>query len=83
MIKRGKEHNAYNESYPNTTLCAKYDVTKQIYLINQANQIQPSYSWVKGHQDDKTDFDDLPLLAQLNIKADRILGQFQTFLTKD
>ena len=52
-------------------------MTEQIFLINQAQPIQATYSWVKGRQDDETDFDNLPLLAQLNIEADRITGQFQ------
>ena len=32
---------------------------------------------MKGHQDKNTEFDDLSLLAQLNIEADKITGQFQ------
>ena len=32
---------------------------------------------VKGHQNYEIDFDDLPLLTQLNIKVDRVTGQFQ------
>ena len=37
--------------YPNATLTSEYDVTEQIYLTNNTNQIEASYSWVKDHQD--------------------------------
>mmetsp|Transcript_26911 Transcript_26911/g.56370 ORF Transcript_26911/g.56370 Transcript_26911/m.56370 type:complete len:92 (+) Transcript_26911:133-408(+) len=47
--------------------------------MNKANSINAPYSWVKGHLDDNTDKEELPLLAQLNIEADNklVAGQFQ------
>ena len=77
LIKRGREHKEYTESYANTTLRAEYDVTEQIHVTNHANNIIPTYMWVKGHQDKNTPKRFLPLLAQLNIEADELAGQFQ------
>ena len=33
--------------------------------------------YVKGHQDDQTPYERLPLMAQLNVDADRLAGEFQ------
>ena len=74
IIKRGREHKEYTESYANTTLRAEYDVTEQIHVTNHANNIVPTYMWVKGHQDKDTPKRFLPLLAQLNIEADELAG---------
>ena len=34
-------------------------------------------TYVKGHQDDRTPYERLPLMAQLNVDADRLAGEFQ------
>ena len=47
-------------------------MTEQIYLMNKATKIRSFYSWINAHQDEDNKEEDLPLLAQLNIKADKI-----------
>ena len=77
LVRRELKHNHYRDSYPNAMLTVEYNVTEQIYLTNSANQIEASYSWVKGHQDLYTATSKLPLEAQLNIEADKLAGDFQ------
>ena len=77
LIRKESSHKNYNNPYANTTLSSEFNVTEQIYLINKANKIRSYYSWIKGHQDDDEEEEDIPLLAQLNIEADRIAGEFQ------
>ena len=69
--------NNYNNPYTSTTLSPKIKVTEQIYLINKSNKLRPFYSWIQGHQDNNKEKEELPLLAQLNIEADKIAGDFQ------
>ena len=76
LIRKESSHKKYNNPYTNTTLSPEFDVLEQTYLINKTNKTRSFYSWIKGHQDDDEE-EDLPLLVQLNIKADRIAGQFQ------
>ncbi len=47
--------------------------------IQQGLQLLPGVSiiCVRGHQDNKTTYDRLPLLAQLNVDADKLAGRFQ------
>ena len=77
LINRGNAHLSYDYPYPNTTLKSEFDLTGQIYQTHQAYNIKATFHHVKGHQDKTTKFDKLPLLAQLNIKADALAGQYQ------
>ena len=53
---RETDHSGYEDSYnPDTTLRAEYNFTEHIFLINKANQIKATYSWIKGHQEDYTE----------------------------
>ena len=77
LVRRGREHQGYVDSYANTTLRAEYNLTEQIYVINQENTITAHYSWVKGHQGNTKNNDELSLLAQLNVEADALARKFQ------
>ena len=77
LIQRDLKHTRYRDSYPNVTLTAEYDVTEQIFLTNQSNQIEATYSWVRGHQDQYRNTSELSLEAKLNIEADKLAGDFQ------
>ena len=44
LVKRGREHRNYVESYANITLRAEYYLTEQIYMTNRENKIQAHYS---------------------------------------
>jgi hypothetical protein len=68
----------YPDPFPNTTLQPDWDVTNEIIVTLQELKIQPILEHVKGHQDDHTPYDDLPLEAQLNVDADHEAGYYQT-----
>jgi hypothetical protein len=67
----------YTEPYPNTTLQPDWDVTNVIIATLKDMKITPVFEHVKGHQDDHTPYDDLPLDAQLNVDADQEAGNYQ------
>ena len=77
LIRRCKAHKHYNEPYPNETLTSEFDVSEQIYITQKDNSIRAHFRWVKGHQDNNTKYEDLPLEAQLNIDADELAGEYQ------
>jgi hypothetical protein len=57
-------------------LCPDWDI---LIEIQSALEHLPGLSlkYVKGHQDDKLPYEQLPLLARLNVDADTMAGQFQ------
>lgn len=63
--------------FPNETIKAKYDVTEQIYCTVTTYKLDASYHWVKGHQDDHTPVEELPIAAQLNVESDKLAGIYQ------
>ena len=77
LIQRSTSHLDYTNPYPNTTLTSEYDLTEQIYLTHKAYNINAKFEHVKGHQDDKLEYHQLPLNAQLNIDDDALAGLFQ------
>jgi hypothetical protein len=68
---------AYDAPYPNSTLDAHWDVVNAIVTTLQKMQIQHSFQHVKGHQDNKTKYGDLPLDAKLNVDADAEAGEYR------
>ena len=72
-----KAHKHYKEPFSNETLRSEFDVTEQIYNTKASRKVKPTYVWLKGHQDDNEQYDDLPLEAQLNLDADELAGLFQ------
>ena len=63
-------------------LCRDWD----ILIESQASLIQLRslrLKFIKGHQDDKTPYAQLPLLARLNVDADSLAGQFQALYGQD
>ena len=76
LVTREKQHQDHNEPYPNYTLKAEFDLTEQIYQTIQEVDIQASFYHVKGHQDNKTDYNKLPFEAQLSIQADKLAEKF-------
>ena len=59
-------------------LCPEWDV---LIEIQNSLKLLPGVhlEYVEGHQDDKTPYHNLPLLAQLNVDADKIAGQYHEF----
>ena len=62
-------------TFPNETLLADWDIRQEIELLMDVNH--QTISWVKGHQDEKTPYEKLPLDAQLNCNADELANKAQ------
>ena len=64
--------------YPNDTITSDWDVLQAIINSLTLFPSPPLIAHVKGHQDDNTSYDLLPLEAQLNVDADAAATLFQT-----
>ena len=64
--------------YPNSTLDSEWDILMEIWTTHQplTPEQRPQFQHVKGHQDEKTPYDDLSLCAQLNCDADKLADAF-------
>jgi hypothetical protein len=77
LITRLKARRQYTVVYANSTLDGDWDITQQIHSTVQQHTIPThSYGWIKGHQDDHVQFDDLPVVARYNIRADELTDEF-------
>lgn len=57
-------------------LCPDWDILIEIqYALKQLPELKLQY--IKGHQDDKIPYTQLPLLARLNVDADAMAGRYQ------
>eukprot|EP00957_Ditylum_brightwellii_P124271 9472883-Ditylum_brightwellii.AAC.1 len=54
---------------------ADYDIAKEIHTV-QKSGLDIQASWVKAHQDNNKAIDQLPLEAQLNVRADANVTSF-------
>ena len=65
-------------SQPNTTLSPDWDVLNKIRWSMEQDGIRGcSFTHIKGHQDRKTPYKELPLRAQLNVDADKLASTYQ------
>ena len=64
---------------PNSTLIADWDVLSELFhcLYISTPNFQPTFTHVKGHQDRDKAYDELSLVAQLNVDADEAADIFQ------
>ena len=76
LINCCNTHLQYIIPYLNETIKSEYDITEQIYCTASKYKLKLSYHWVKGHQDDNTLTKELSIMAQLNVEADRLEGEF-------
>ena len=76
LVERMTQHQQYTTPYPNATLASEFDLTEEIYHTHKQYHISPKFKHVKGHQDVHTEYDKLPLLAQLNVEADEMASLF-------
>ena len=76
LIRRVEQ--AFGSTYdnPSVTLKAEWDVVQQIVGSTESFLHQPTYKWIKGHQDDHTAYDRLPYLAQINCDADALATSY-------
>jgi hypothetical protein len=78
LVKRVEAARPYDQCFPNVTLEADWDVVNMIVRTIHQSSCNIILQHVKGHQDDKKSYDDLPLDAQLNCDADYEAVYFQT-----
>ena len=71
LVTRICSRQQYQTSFPSATLAADWDLIEEIY---HQSTLLPSFpvAHVKGHQDDKVPYEQLPLPAQLNVDADAL-----------
>jgi hypothetical protein len=55
---------------PNDSLAPDWDIVQEIVSTIALFPKVPRFSHVKGHQDDDIPYEELPLVAQLNVDAD-------------
>jgi hypothetical protein len=70
LLTRVEKNLPYPDPFPNVTLQADWDVTNEIITTLQAMKVTSVFEHVKGHQDDHQAYNDLPLMAKLNVNAD-------------
>jgi hypothetical protein len=68
----------FEKCYANVTLAPNWDIVEEIVSALKLFPITPTFSHVKGHQDNVTAYADLSLEAQLNVELDALVGEFQT-----
>ena len=78
MVKRSSATIDLTRVYPNSTLDSDWDILAEIWntMDQLGDDAKPSICHIKGHQDDDTDYWNLPLAAQLNVDADRLADQY-------
>jgi hypothetical protein len=77
LIQRIDKQMGRHTWYPNDTISSDWDVLQAIFSALQLFHQPPLVSHVKGHQDDTTSYELLPLEAQLNVDADAAATLFQ------
>jgi exonuclease III len=78
LLIRIDQRQQFAKCYANVTLAPDWDLVEEIVCTLKLFHVTPSFSHVKGHQDDATAYADLSLEAQLNVEADALAGDFQT-----
>jgi hypothetical protein len=76
--KAGSIPHHLDDQYPNTTLEPEWDLLMEIWTTNAGvpPEQRPSFEFVKGHQDKKKPYAELPLKAQLNCDADDLANGY-------
>ncbi len=72
LVKKVSYFSKYRLAPVKCVLHSEYDVVFQAFQLLSAYPAQPEILHVKGHQDDKIPYINLPLPAQLNVDADRL-----------
>ena len=69
-------------NFSNRTMVSDWDVLTMITTTIDALKFPITIKHVKGHQDNHCTYETLPILAQLNVDADRLAGRFQRLYGK-
>jgi hypothetical protein len=81
MVERsGRTPKHLDDLSPNSTMESEWDILMEIWTTNSVipTDQRPQFQHVKGHQDKKRPYAELPLLAQLNCDADQLANEFIT-----
>jgi hypothetical protein len=74
LIARIETQRALKYPVPNATFKPDWDVVQAIVDTMHSFSVEATFEYVRGHQDEKTPFSEFPLLAKLNVEADRYAG---------
>ena len=77
LLTRIEASLGYPDPFPTLTLASDWDVTHKITCGLRSLSTTPILKHVKGHQDSKMAYTQLPLDAQLNVDADMEAGFYQ------
>jgi hypothetical protein len=77
LIDRAKTQSQLKYSVPNTTFQPDWDIVEAIVQTVAQSKLIVTYKYVRGHQDEKTAYELLPFLAQLNVDTDAYAGRYQ------
>jgi hypothetical protein len=83
LLQRITEYQQYKTYFPNATSNADWDVVQAISTTCAKMHIVFVFGHVKGHQDNKTAYGNLPLEAQLNVDADHKAGSYNQMHPND
>jgi hypothetical protein len=79
LIRRVMKSLAYDDPYPNSTLVANWDGVNEIGTTLKKMPIEHSFQHIKGHEDDKIAYANLPLDTKLNVDADTEAGEYRYY----
>jgi hypothetical protein len=77
LIARVTSQSRLRYPIPNATFKSDWDIVESIGQTVRASHIRITLEHVRGHQDDTTQADEMDLLAQLNVEADKYAGDFR------
>jgi hypothetical protein len=77
MIRIGQRQK-YGASYANATLAPDWNLVEEIVAQLRLLPVEPFFFHVKGHRDDYFKYADLSLDAQLNVDADKLVGDLMS-----
>lgn len=77
LIHRVSSQGKLKYPVPNAVFKPDWSVVQAIVDTVQSCSIEATYVHVKGHQDDDTSVEELSLLAQLNVEADKHAGDYR------
>jgi hypothetical protein len=77
VLQTVAEDNTLTFIYLFTTFQPDWDIVEAIVRTLSQSKLVVTYKYVQGHQDEKTAYELLPFLAQLNVDADTYAGGYQ------
>ena len=77
LVDRVTDQSIYKYPVPNMTFKPDWDIVQGIVATLASFPIAPTFRHVQGHQDRDQSIASLPLLAKLNVEADRHAGEYR------